>query len=129
MQGQQLRPVQIHRHPAQLGLGQLERPDRLTELLAGPRVLDRALQAGPRRAGDAPGDAVAGLGQARQGALQPGYAGEYGIGGEADLIEVQFGRVGDWPLGAALAVSSMAAVGALATLAVKAARLATARIR
>jgi spermidine/putrescine transport system permease protein len=47
----------------------------------------------------------------------------------ANLIEVQFGRVGDWPLGAALAVSSMAAVGALAALAVKAARLATARIR
>jgi spermidine/putrescine transport system permease protein len=47
----------------------------------------------------------------------------------ANLIEVQFGRVGDWPLGAALAVSSMAAVGALAALTVKAARLATARIR
>jgi spermidine/putrescine transport system permease protein len=47
----------------------------------------------------------------------------------ANLIEVQFGRVGDWPLGAALAVSSMAAVGALAALAAKAARLAMARIR
>jgi spermidine/putrescine transport system permease protein len=47
----------------------------------------------------------------------------------ANLIEVQFGRVGDWPLGAALSVSSMATVGALAALAATAARLATARIK
>ncbi len=47
----------------------------------------------------------------------------------ANLIQVQFGRVGNWPLGAALAISSMAAVAALAVLAVQAARLAAARIR
>ena len=47
----------------------------------------------------------------------------------ANLIQVQFGRVNNWPLGAALAVTSMAAVGALAIIAVQAARLAVARIR
>ena len=47
----------------------------------------------------------------------------------ANLIQVQFGRVNNWPLGAALAVTSMAAVGALAVIAVQAVRLAVARIK
>ena len=47
----------------------------------------------------------------------------------ANLIQVQFGRVGNWPLGAALAISTMAVVGTLAVLAAQAARLAIARIR
>ena len=47
----------------------------------------------------------------------------------ANLIQVQFGRVNNWPLGAALAILSMAAVGIIAALTIKAARLATARIR
>lgn len=47
----------------------------------------------------------------------------------ANLIQVQFGRVNNWPLGAALAVTSMAAVGVLAAMTVQAARLAVARIR
>jgi spermidine/putrescine transport system permease protein len=47
----------------------------------------------------------------------------------ANLIQVQFGRVGNWPLGAALAISTMAAVGTLAVIAAQAARLAIARIR
>ncbi len=47
----------------------------------------------------------------------------------ANLIQVQFGRVNNWPLGAALSIASMAAVGALAALAVQAARAGVARIR
>ena len=43
--------------------------------------------------------------------------------------QVQFGRVNNWPLGAALAVASMLAVGALAALVIQAARLAVARIK
>jgi len=47
----------------------------------------------------------------------------------ANIIQVQFGRVNNWPLGAALAIASMAAVGVLAAFAVQAMRLAAARIR
>jgi spermidine/putrescine transport system permease protein len=47
----------------------------------------------------------------------------------SSLIQVQFARTGNWPLGAALAIASMAAVGALAAFAVQAARLAAGRIR
>ena len=47
----------------------------------------------------------------------------------ANLIQVQFGRVNNWPLGAALALASMAAVGVLAVSVIQAVRLATARIR
>jgi spermidine/putrescine transport system permease protein len=47
----------------------------------------------------------------------------------ANVIEVQFDKVGNWPLGAALAMASMAAVGIVTILFVQAARAATARIR
>jgi spermidine/putrescine transport system permease protein len=47
----------------------------------------------------------------------------------ANLIQVQFGRVNNWPLGAALALASMAAVGVLAVSVIQAVRLATARIK
>ncbi len=47
----------------------------------------------------------------------------------ANLIQVQFGRVNNWPLGAAMSIASMAAVGALAALVVEAARVAVKRIR
>ena len=47
----------------------------------------------------------------------------------ANIIQVQFGRVNNWPLGAALALASMAAVGVLAVSVIQAVRLATARIR
>jgi spermidine/putrescine transport system permease protein len=47
----------------------------------------------------------------------------------ANLIQVQFGRVNNWPLGAALALASMAAVGVLAVSVIQAIRLATAKIR
>src|ERR1700691_6132439 len=49
--------------PAEFGLSQLEGPDRLAELLAGTRVIDRALQAVPGRARHAPGDAEPGFAQ------------------------------------------------------------------
>jgi spermidine/putrescine transport system permease protein len=47
----------------------------------------------------------------------------------ANLIEVQFNAAGNWPLGAALSLVSMAMVGVLAGLFVAAARAATQRIR
>jgi spermidine/putrescine transport system permease protein len=47
----------------------------------------------------------------------------------ANIVQVQFGRVNNWPLGAALAVASMAAVGALAALVIQAARFSVARIK
>jgi len=47
----------------------------------------------------------------------------------ANLIEVEFQRVNDWPLGAALSVTSMAGVGVLTALVVQAARAAVGRIR
>lgn len=46
----------------------------------------------------------------------------------ANLIEVQFDKVGNWPLGAALALASMAAVGVITLLFVAALRAAVARI-
>jgi spermidine/putrescine transport system permease protein len=47
----------------------------------------------------------------------------------ANIIQVQFGRVNNWPLGAALAIGSMAAVAVIAVTFIQAARLAVARIR
>jgi len=47
----------------------------------------------------------------------------------ANIIQVQFGRVNNWPLGAAMAITSMLAVAALAVLAIQALRLAAARIK
>jgi spermidine/putrescine transport system permease protein len=47
----------------------------------------------------------------------------------ANIIQVQFGRVNNWPLGAALAIASMAAVAAISVIVIQAMRLATARIR
>jgi spermidine/putrescine transport system permease protein len=47
----------------------------------------------------------------------------------ANLIEVQFNAAGNWPLGAALSLVSMAMVGVLAGLFVASARAATQRVR
>jgi spermidine/putrescine transport system permease protein len=47
----------------------------------------------------------------------------------ANIIEVQFDKVGNWPLGAALAMASMAAVGIMTLLFVTAMRAAAERIR
>ncbi|HTQ12902.1 MAG TPA: ABC transporter permease [Rhizomicrobium sp.] len=47
----------------------------------------------------------------------------------ANVIEVEFDRIGDWPMGAALAIASMAAVGIVTLLTVQAVRLAASRVR
>jgi spermidine/putrescine transport system permease protein len=47
----------------------------------------------------------------------------------ANVIEVQFAKIGNWPMGAALAISSMAAVGLVTLLSVQAVRMAVARTR
>ena len=47
----------------------------------------------------------------------------------ANIVQVQFGRVNNWPLGAALAIASMAAVAVIAVSVIQAARLMVARIR
>jgi ABC-type spermidine/putrescine transport system permease subunit I len=47
----------------------------------------------------------------------------------ANVIEVQFDKVGNWPLGAALAMASMAAVGIVTILFVSALRAAAGKIR
>jgi len=47
----------------------------------------------------------------------------------ANVIEVQFDKVGNWPLGAALAMASMAAVGLATLLFITAMRAAAGRIR
>jgi len=47
----------------------------------------------------------------------------------ANVIEVQFDKVGNWPLGAALAMASMAAVGVVTLLFVSALRAAAGKIR
>jgi spermidine/putrescine transport system permease protein len=47
----------------------------------------------------------------------------------ANIIEVQFDKVGNWPLGAALAMASMAAVGLVTLIFVSAVRAAAGKIR
>jgi spermidine/putrescine transport system permease protein len=47
----------------------------------------------------------------------------------ANIIQVQFGRVNNWPLGAALAISTIAAVAVIAVSVIQATRLLVARIR
>jgi spermidine/putrescine transport system permease protein len=47
----------------------------------------------------------------------------------ANVIEVQFDRIGNWSLGAALSIASMAVVGLVAMMAVLTARAAAGRIR
>jgi spermidine/putrescine transport system permease protein len=47
----------------------------------------------------------------------------------ANVVEVQFDRIGDWPTGAALAIASMAAVGIVTLLTVQAVRRAASWVR
>ena len=47
----------------------------------------------------------------------------------ANVIEIQFGRIGNWPMGSALALVSMTAVALVAGAFVLFARWATARVR
>jgi spermidine/putrescine transport system permease protein len=47
----------------------------------------------------------------------------------ANIIDVQFNKVGNWPLGAALAMASMAAVAIVTLLTVQAIRIAVSRTK
>ena len=47
----------------------------------------------------------------------------------ANVIEVMFDKIGNWPLGAALAMASMAMVGFITLIFVQAIRLAVARVK
>ena len=47
----------------------------------------------------------------------------------ANVIDVQFTKIGNWPLGAALAMASMAVVAVLTLLTVQAIRVAVARTK
>jgi len=47
----------------------------------------------------------------------------------ANVIEVMFDKIGNWPLGAALAMASMAIVGLITVFAVQAVRFAVARVK
>jgi spermidine/putrescine transport system permease protein len=47
----------------------------------------------------------------------------------ANLVEVEFDRIGNWPLGAALSIASMVAVAALTVAAIVTARAAMARVK
>jgi spermidine/putrescine transport system permease protein len=47
----------------------------------------------------------------------------------ANIIQVQFGRVNNWPLGAALAISTIVAVAIIAISVIQTVRLLVARIR
>ena len=47
----------------------------------------------------------------------------------ANIVQVQFGRVNNWPLGAALAIASIAAVAVIAVSVIQTARVLVARIR
>jgi hypothetical protein len=91
VQREQLRAGQVGEHPGELALGQLEPADLLAELLPGPGVVGRRLEAGAGSAGDPPHDAEPGFGQAGQRPLQAGHAGQYGVLRQPDLVEMQLG--------------------------------------
>ncbi|MGH6871978.1 MAG: ABC transporter permease [Rhizomicrobium sp.] len=99
---------------ADLGDGPLRRFLRITLPLSLPGVIGAAVLIFVPTTGDYVTPALVG-----------------GSGGVmiANLIEVQFDRIGDWPMGAALAIASMAAVGVITLLTVQAVRLAASRVR
>jgi spermidine/putrescine transport system permease protein len=92
-----------------LGDGPLRRFLRITLPLSMPGVIGAALLVFVPTTGDYVTPTLVG---GPQGAMI------------ANIISVQFDRVGNWPLGAALALASMAVVGVLAMLFVAAARAA-----
>jgi hypothetical protein len=74
-------------------LHQLERGDGLAELPSRLCIAQRRVVAVHGGADNAPGDAVAGLVQARQRGLQPARARQPRAVGQAHLVEDQFARV------------------------------------
>jgi spermidine/putrescine transport system permease protein len=97
-----------------LGDGPLQRFLRITLPLSMPGVLGAALLVFVPTTGDYVTPTLVG---GPQGAMI------------ANIISVQFTNVGNWPLGAALALTSMAVVGVIAALFVAAARAAARSIR
>jgi spermidine/putrescine transport system permease protein len=99
---------------ADLGDGPIRRFFRITLPLSMPGVIGAAVLIFVPTTGDY---------------VTPSLVGGSGGVMIANVIEVQFDKVGNWPLGAALAMASMAAVGIVTLLFVAAMRAAAARIR
>jgi spermidine/putrescine transport system permease protein len=97
-----------------LGDGPLRRFLRITLPLSMPGVIGAALLVFVPTTGDYVTPALVG---GPQGAMI------------ANIISVQFDRVGNWPLGAALALASMAVVGVAAALFVAAAKAAAGSVK
>ena len=97
-----------------LGDGPLRRFLRITLPLSMPGVIGAALLVFVPTTGDYVTPTLVG---GPQGAMI------------ANIISVQFDRIGNWPLGAALALTSMAVVGVMALLFVTAAQAATKAVR
>ena len=97
-----------------LGDGPLRRFLRITLPLSMPGVIGAALLVFVPTTGDYVTPTLVG---GPQGAMI------------ANIISVQFDRIGNWPLGAALALTSMAVVGVMALLFVAAAQAATKAVR
>jgi len=99
---------------ADLGDGPLRRFFRITLPLSLPGVIGAAVLIFVPTTGDYVTPALVG-----------------GSGGVmiANIIDVQFSKVGNWPLGAALALGSMAAVGIVTILFVQALRAAVGRVK
>lgn len=99
---------------ADLGDGPIRRFFRITLPLSMPGVIGAAVLIFVPTTGDY---------------VTPSLVGGSGGVMIANVIEEQFDKVGNWPLGAALAIASIAAVGIVTLLFVAAMRAAAARIR
>ncbi|MBL6852935.1 MAG: ABC transporter permease [Alphaproteobacteria bacterium] len=99
---------------ADLGDGPIRRFFRITLPLSMPGVIGAAVLIFVPTTGDY---------------ITPSLVGGSGGVMIANVIEEQFDKVGNWPLGAALAIASIAAVGIVTLLFVAAMRAAAARIR
>src|SRR2546428_7339611 len=97
MQRQQLALPELHQHVGQLALGELERPDRLAELVPGLRILRGGLEAGSGRSHDPPDDPEPRLVQRRQRPAQAADAREHRAGRQAAIVEHQLRRDGRPP--------------------------------
>jgi spermidine/putrescine transport system permease protein len=99
---------------ADLGDGPLRRFLRITLPLSLPGVIGAAVLIFVPTTGDY---------------VTPSLVGGSGGVMVANVIDVQFTKIGNWPLGAALAMASMAVVAVLTLLTVQAARAAIARVK
>jgi spermidine/putrescine transport system permease protein len=99
---------------ADLGDGPLRRFFRITLPLSLPGVIGAAVLIFVPTTGDY---------------VTPSLVGGSGGVMVANVIDVQFTKIGNWPLGAALAMASMAVVAVLTLVTVQAARAAIARVK